>query len=228
MKKSLAWTVHLYTASGGLFALLAVACIDRMQFATAMIWLMVCFFIDGTDGLLARRFKVKELLPGIEGKDIDYVTDFITYAFVPAYFVYRSDLVDEVWRFPMAGYIILISAFYYGKKGMVSQKGQFTGFPVLWNLVVFYTFFIFAAGPLFNLVFITLFGILHFIPIQVSYPSKNLKKNPLPFILGTLMLLLFIGTLLIYPSTHILLTVIAYMAFAYFIYLTIYYTWIGK
>ncbi|MBK8501237.1 MAG: hypothetical protein IPL46_02975 [Saprospiraceae bacterium] len=116
MKKTIAWTVHLYTASGGLFALLAVASIDRLQFATAMIWLMVCFFIDGTDGLLARRFKVKELLPGIEGKDIDYVTDFITYAFVPAYFVFRSDLVSESWRLPMAGFIILISAFYYGKK----------------------------------------------------------------------------------------------------------------
>ncbi|MCB0686154.1 MAG: hypothetical protein KDC53_06505, partial [Saprospiraceae bacterium] len=136
MKKVLAWLVHLYTASGGVFALLSLIAISDGAFATAMMWLMVCFFVDGTDGILARKINAREVLPNIDGKNIDYVTDFITYAFVPAYFVFRSNLVTEDFRLPLASYIILISAFYYGKKGMVSQKGQFTGFPVLWNLVI--------------------------------------------------------------------------------------------
>ena len=228
MSKIPAWFVHLYTASGGIFALLAVISISNSEFAQAMVWLMICFFIDGTDGLLARRFRVKEVLPGMDGKNIDYITDFITYAFVPAYFVFQSNLVNSSIRLPLAGYIILISAFYYGRSNMVSQKGQFTGFPVLWNLVVFYTYFIFEAGPIFNTVFILFFGILHFLPIQVSYPSNHLKKNPLPFIVGTAMLIVFIGTLLIYPASYLLFKLIALAAFAYFIYLTIYYTWFSR
>lgn len=204
---------------------MAVISVSQFDFAKAMIWLMVCFFIDGTDGLLARRFAVKDRLPGIDGKNIDYVTDFITYAFVPAYFVYQSELVDASLRLPLAAYIILISAFYYGKKGMVSQKGQFTGFPVLWNLVIFYTYFVFEGGTIFNTCFILFFGMLHFVPIQVSYPSHNLRKNPFPFIIGTAMLIVFIGTLYIYPVSYPIFKIIALVAFAYFIYLTIYYTW---
>ena len=226
LKKLFAWAVHLYTALGGVFALLAVIAISQNDFAGAMIWLMVCFFIDGTDGILARQARVRELVPIIDGQNIDYVTDFITYAFVPAYFVYQSALVPPDFRLPLAGYIILISAFYYGRKGMISQKGQFSGFPVLWNLVVFYTFFVFESTPIFNIIFILVFGILHFLPIQVSYPSKNLKKNPLPFIIGTSMLIVFIATLVLYPATYLIFKLIALAAFAYFIYLTIYFTWI--
>lgn len=226
MKKVFAWIVHFYTASGGIFALLAVIAIADADFAQAMTWLMVCFFIDGTDGILARQFRVREVIPQIDGKNIDYVTDFLTYAFVPAYFVYQSDLVDPHLRLILAAYIILISAFYYGKDGMVSQKGQFTGFPVLWNLVIFYTYFIFQGNSIFNTIFILFFGILHFLPIQVSYPSHNLRKNPLPFIIGTSMLIVFIATLYFYPLTYLVFKCIALAAFAYFIYLTIYYTWI--
>jgi len=190
-----------------------------------MIWLMLCFFIDGTDGLMARKFRVQETLPFMDGKNIDFVIDFLSYAFIPACFIYRSDLVDANLRFPVAAFVIMTSAIYYGKKGMVSTVKQFTGFPVLWNLVVFYTFFIFRSGPTVNLMIIIAFGILHFVPIQVSYPSANLKKNPLPFILGTAMMGVFIYILKIFPEEYTILTFVSLAAFAYFIYLTIKYTW---
>lgn len=225
MNKLIAWAIHFYTALGGVFAFLSLIAIDREEWAYSMLWLMVCFFIDGTDGLMARRFRIREVLPQIDGSKIDQVIDFITYAFIPAYFIFRADLTTSGLRLPLAAFVILISAFYYGKKGMVGAKGQFKGFPVLWNLVVFYTFFIFKAGYLFNTIFIILFGILHFIPIQVSYPSKNLKDHPFPFILGTLMLLVFIAILLIHPENHVVLTATSLAAFGYFIYLTIRYTW---
>lgn len=225
MSKLIAWTIHFYTALGGVFALLALIAIDQNQWSLSMTWLMVCFFIDGTDGLLARKFHVKEVIPQIDGSNIDYVIDFLTYAFIPAYFVYRADLTPVNLRLPLSAYVVLVSAFYYGKKGMVTKQGQFKGFPVLWNLVVFYTFFIFKSGHIFNSFFIVIFGVLHFLPIQVSYPSRNLKKNPLPFVLGTLMLLVFIAILWIYPATNLILTLTALAAFGYFIYLTIRFTW---
>ena len=228
LKKTLAWLVHLYTASGGIFALLSIIAIDDQRWDLSLIWLMVCFFIDGTDGLFARKFKVSTVLPYMDGASIDFVIDFLSYAFVPAYFVYRSGLVPDSINFYLAAYIIITSAIYYGRQGMVSKKKQFKGFPVLWNLVVFYTFFIFQSGPIFNVCFILFFGILHFAPIEVSYPSKNLKQNPLPFILGTTMLLVFVIILWQYPLRNQYLILSAFLAFAYFIYLTVYYTWFRK
>jgi phosphatidylcholine synthase len=225
LKKILAWLVHLYTASGGIFALLSIIAIDDQRWALSLTWLMICFFIDGTDGLLARKFQVSATLPYMDGKSIDYVIDFLTYAFVPAYFVYRSGLVPASLSFYITSFILLTSAIYYGKQGMVSNKKQFKGFPVLWNLVVFYTFFIFQSGPVFNVFFILFFGVLHFVPIEVSYPSKNLKENPLPFIIGTGMLVVFVSILWQYPVRNEYLILSAWLAFAYFISLTIYYTW---
>ena len=54
-----AGAVHLYTASGAVLALLIVlAAIDGN--AVAALWLgLVALVIDGTDGMLARRFKVR-------------------------------------------------------------------------------------------------------------------------------------------------------------------------
>ncbi len=228
MIKIAAWLVHIYTASGGVLALLALIAINNHQWALSFIWLMICFFIDGTDGLLARKFRVGEVLPLIDGKNIDYVVDFLTYAFVPAYFIYESDLVSAPLRLSTAIYVILISALYYGKKEMVSEKMKFTGFPVLWNLVVFYTFFIFNSGPIFNLFFIFFFGILHFVPIQISYPSKNLRENAIPFVIGVIMLAVFVMILYLYPRRSGILTSLSIISFAYFIYQSIWFTWFSR
>ncbi len=226
LKKLLAWLVHLYTASGGVFALLSLRAIDQEYWAEAMAWLIACFAVDGSDGVLARRAKVAEVLPSISGKDIDYVIDFLTYAFVPAYFIYRSGLVPPEIELAMAVYVILVSAIYYGKKGMVSGKNQFAGFPVLWNLVVFYCFFVFYAGPWVNVVLILFFGILHFIPVEISYPSKNLKTSPWPFIVGFAMLAVLSLILFYYPATNSLLLLMAWLGFAYFVGLSVKYTWL--
>ncbi len=225
-KKGASWLVHLYTSLGGVCALLSLIAITREQWAASMAWLFVCFFIDGSDGFLARRFEVSKHLPGMDGKHIDYVIDFLTYAFVPAFFVYNSDMVGSNLSLPTAIFIILTSAIYYGKKDMVSDKKHFNGFPVLWNLVVFYAFFVFQSGDVFNLCMIIFFGILHFIPIQVSYPSsdKSLGGKVL-FAVSLLILVAFVGYLYFFPDVPVTLQVVAYAALAYFGYLTIRYSW---
>ena len=225
MTKYFAWMVHLYTASGGVFALLSLIAIDRGNWAEAMAWLVVCFFIDGTDGFLARRARVWEVLPNINGKDIDFVIDFLTYAFLPAYFIYRSGMVGSDLSFIASSYVIIISAIYYGRQGMVSEKNQFSGFPVLWNLVVFYCFFVFNTGSLVNTLLIFFFGILHFLPIEISYPSKNIAKHKLPVIVGFSMLLVLLAILFHYPTRNPALIAVAYIGFGYFIYLSIKLTW---
>lgn len=223
-----AWTVHFYTSCGGVCAFFALLAINRAEWDQSMAWLLVCLFIDGSDGFFARRWNVRKVLPFMDGEQIDHVIDFVTYAFIPTYFIYASNLVPPSLALATSTYVLLISAFYYGKKGMVSDQNHFNGFPVLWNLVVFYLFFVFEFGPWFNLGLIIVFGILHFLPIKVSYPSHNLKRSKLPFVLSFIMIAVLLTILYIYPVRHPILTWTAIGAFGYFIYLSIKYTWFHK
>ncbi|MDH3494480.1 MAG: CDP-alcohol phosphatidyltransferase family protein, partial [Acidobacteriota bacterium] len=91
-----AWGVHVFTASGILAGFMAVVAITNRDWRTAMAWLLAALLIDGIDGTLARRFKVKEVLPTVNGKLIDTVVDFTNYAVVPSYFVFVTELAG-VW-----------------------------------------------------------------------------------------------------------------------------------
>jgi len=139
------------------------------------VWLFVSFLIDGVDGSLARYFKVKEVLPYMEGKNIDFVIDFANYAIFPAYFFYMAEMVPQPWMYPCLALILLSSALYYGKEGMVAEGQYFVGFPVLWNVVVFYCFFVFHNTEVLNIASVVIFAILHFIPIKYAYPSHSKK-----------------------------------------------------
>ena len=73
LEKTLAWSVHLFTASGLVAGFMAILAINEKEWRVAMLWLVACLVIDGVDGTFARLFKVKEVLPEIDGKIIDYV-----------------------------------------------------------------------------------------------------------------------------------------------------------
>jgi phosphatidylcholine synthase len=70
-----AWAVHFYTAFGAVLALLALEAIGRDAFASAFAWMAVAMFIDCTDGTLARRVRVKEVLPHYDGSKLDDIVD---------------------------------------------------------------------------------------------------------------------------------------------------------
>jgi len=100
LDKALAWSVHLFTASGLLAGFMAILAINVKDWRAAMFWLIVALIIDGVDGTFARMFKVTEVLPNMSGKTIDYVIDFATYAIIPAYFFYMAELVSPTWNLP--------------------------------------------------------------------------------------------------------------------------------
>ena len=68
MAKILAWSVHLFTASGLLAAFMAILAIDTGDFRAAMLWLFLCQIIDGIDGTFARLFRVTEVFPMLKGR----------------------------------------------------------------------------------------------------------------------------------------------------------------
>jgi phosphatidylcholine synthase len=74
-----AWCVHLYTASGIVVAaLMAWATIrggeEGFRFAIGM--MILATLIDATDGTLARRWRVPEIVPGIDGRRLDDIVDY--------------------------------------------------------------------------------------------------------------------------------------------------------
>lgn len=175
-QKILAWSVHVFTSLGILAAFFAIMAIDQEQWRTAFIWLFICLLIDGIDGSLARKFSVEQVLPNMSGKSIDYVIDFVSYAIVPAFFFYKAEMVSAQWMVPTVIIILISSALYYGKNDMVADGQFFVGFPVLWNVVVFFMFFVFQNTEIINLIGVLIFGVLHFIPMRYAYPSRA-RKN---------------------------------------------------
>ena len=48
------------------------------------LWLgLATLWIDGTDGMLARHFRVKETIPWFDGARMDDIVDYLTYVFAP-------------------------------------------------------------------------------------------------------------------------------------------------
>ncbi|MEL6922872.1 MAG: CDP-alcohol phosphatidyltransferase family protein [Bacteroidota bacterium] len=225
LQQALAWSVHVFTASGLVAGFMAILAINRSDWKTAMLWLVAALVIDGIDGTFARLFKVKEILPDTDGKTIDYVVDFANYAIIPSYMFYMAGLAPEPWLLPCVAIILLVSAVYYGIEGMVSEDMYFVGFPVLWNMVLFYLLFVWQLPPLGNVLAIIVFAVLHFIPIKFVYPSQASRFKWPTLINTVLFILTLIAILLYYPSRQWWLTLLAYLTAAYYAVMAVYDTW---
>ena len=195
---------------------MAILAINAKNWSAAMAWLFAALVIDGIDGTFARLFNVKKILPKIDGKTIDYVIDFANYAIIPAYFFYRAELVFPAWNLPLTFLILLVSAIYYGIEGMVSEDFYFIGFPVLWNIVVFYLIFVFAFNPLGNAAIIIIFSVLHFVPIKFAYPSQATRFRVLTIIFSAVYLFLMPLIIWLYPDVPVYLKWLAVLILIYF------------
>jgi phosphatidylcholine synthase len=225
IQKALAWLVHIFTASGLVAGFMAILAINEMDWRMAMFWLFIALVIDGIDGTFARMFKVKEVLPQIDGKTIDFVVDFATYAIIPAYFFYSAELAPEAWNLPCTSLILIVSALYYGKDGMVSTDMYFIGFPVLWNLVIFYLVFVFQASPMINVLLIFVFSIMHFLPIKFAYPSQASRFQKRTLLVSTVFFIVLLSILYLFPERNNILTILAWGCGLYFGFLAIYNTY---
>ncbi len=136
MPALLPWIAHFYTATGTVWALLATAMTFAHNFRSAFIFLVVATFVDSTDGVLARAFKVKERLPQFDGALLDNIIDYMTYVFVPALIVWQANLVPV--PFPVCAAMLLSSAYGFAHTAAKVDAGDhfFTGFPSYWNIVV--------------------------------------------------------------------------------------------
>src|SRR5262245_19282097 len=94
--RTIAWLVHAYTSIGLVCAAVMAALIVRggdTSFRWAFGLMILATVIDATDGRLARRVKVRDVLPQFDGSVLDNVIDFQTYTALPLLLIWRADLL---------------------------------------------------------------------------------------------------------------------------------------
>ncbi len=194
-----AWLVHLYTASGALFAFLALNRMFYDRYRDAFFWLFLAVIVDATDGLLARRAEVTSRLPWFNGAKLDDIVDYLTYVFVPAFFVWHALLVPDRWSTVVVGAMLVSSAYGFNRADTKTSDGFFTGFPSYWNVVVFY---LYLAGWTLetNAAILLALTVLVFVPIRYVYPSRTPVWRVPTVVLGALWSLLMFTMLWQMPA----------------------------
>ena len=173
-----AFSVHILTASGSFLAFLGVVAAAEHRFVDMFWWLGLALLVDGIDGPIARKVRVKEVLPNWSGDTLDNVIDYVTYVLLPAFALYQSGMIGEPWSFVAAGAIVVSSAIYYADMGMKTDEYFFSGFPVVWNMVVF-TLFVIEPGQWVSFAVVVIAGILTFVPINFLHPVRVVRLRPI-------------------------------------------------
>jgi phosphatidylcholine synthase len=170
--KTKALLVHLLTATGAVFAMLAMLAAVDGKWSLMFLWLVVAFAVDGIDGPLARKYNVKTNAPQYDGVLLDLIIDYLTYVFVPAFALFKSGLLPD-WT----GWIVIItitftSALYFADTRMKTRDNSFSGFPGCWNMVVLV---LFALQPNYwiMLALVVALSITMFIPLKFIHPVRT-------------------------------------------------------
>jgi len=180
-----ALAVHLLTATGAVFAMLAMLAAVDEKWSLMFVWLVVAFFVDGIDGPLARRYDVRKNAPIFDGVLLDLIIDYLTYVFVPAYALFKSGILPG-WTGWIAIIIITFtSAMYFADSRMKTKDYSFSGFPGCWNMVVLV---LFALQPSFwvSLGFVALLAAAMFVPVRFVHPMRTQRWRmiTIPMALG--------------------------------------------
>lgn len=185
VRKILAWSVHLYTASGliaaAIIAVLLVRGSDN-DLRQAFIWMFVATVIDTTDGWLARKANVKKYAPTFDGRRLDDLIDFNTYTTLPLFLIWRADLLKG-----QAGWWLLLpllaSAYGFCQTQAKTEDNYFLGFPSYWNIVAFYLYLLQLPGAL-ALLGIVILALLTFVPSLYLYTTHGGRFSILTNLFG--------------------------------------------
>jgi phosphatidylcholine synthase len=199
-----AYAVHVYTACGVALAFLAAIeiCAPSPDAQYVLALLFAAVLIDATDGILARRWNVKQRAAEIDGRTIDDIVDYLTFTFLPLLLMARLGWLPN----PAVIWVILpliTSLFgFANRQAKDESKGFFLGFPSYWNVVAFYAGLFGGQESATMTGVITLaLALLTILPVRFLYP--NLAPRPWRTIVLTGALAwvaMLVGLLFNYPN----------------------------
>jgi phosphatidylcholine synthase len=217
-----AFMVHVYTASTVFLQLLSVDLMLREQLNLSLFVMLLAVLIDSTDGMLARRYHVKEVVPEYDGRRMDDIIDYISYVFLPMIFMIKTGMLLEP-AVLFGALPLLASAFGFSRvDAKLDDDGFFLGFPSYWNIVVVYLY-LFNSPAWLNTVLIVFLAIMVFVPTRYIYITRFHSHPRLHFAAATvcglaLVAALFVGGdlrslllifSLIYPVYYTILSFLA-------------------
>lgn len=201
VKQLLGWGVHLYTALG-LVAAAGIAVLVVRGGAEAFRWafvlMLVATLIDATDGTLARAIRVKEVLPGFDGRRLDDLVDWLTYTCLPLFLLWKADIPAGLTGWLLVP--LLASAYGFCQVSIKTDDGFFLGFPSYWNLVAFYLYVLQPLPAWLSLGLLIGFSLLTFVPTRYLYPSQRGRLNRITNLLAAAWTALIIWVLADLPA----------------------------
>ena len=164
--------VHLFTATGSVLSMLALLAAVEGEWSTMFGWLIVALVVDGVDGPLARRYRVKENWQTHDGVLMDLIIDYMTYVFIPAFALFKSGLLDGWTGWVAIICIVYGSIIYFADTRMKTVDNSFSGFPACWNMVVLV---LFALKPSFWVIAIIVVAltVAMFVPVKFIHPVRT-------------------------------------------------------
>jgi phosphatidylcholine synthase len=167
-----AWLVHAYTATGAVLAFVGAWAVVHGNDRLALASMFVATIVDATDGALARRARVKDVLPDVDGARIDDIVDYITFVFLPMLLLEASGGLYQSLALPVVAVVLLSSMYGFVAPDAKSSDHFFTGFPSYWNIIVLYLM-LFRVPPLYNALVLLALSALVFVRIGYVYPSRT-------------------------------------------------------
>ncbi|MAQ31680.1 MAG: CDP-diacylglycerol--serine O-phosphatidyltransferase [Flavobacteriales bacterium] len=76
---------HIVTLTSMLTAIISIIQSFNLQFSIAAYFILICFFLDGIDGAIARRLNTTSNF----GKELDSFSDFIAFGIAPGFLMYN-------------------------------------------------------------------------------------------------------------------------------------------
>ncbi len=218
MKKALAWSVHLFTATGAVWGFLTLLAIWEKNFKLAILYIIIAMFVDGFDGMLARWFKVKTYAKGIDGGLLDNIIDYLNYVVVAALLLIKApNILPHGFELVGAISILLTSAFQFSQTDAKTDEQSyfFKGFPSVWNFLVIYLMLL-RLNPWINLLALIVCNILIFVPVKYLYPTRNTRLRRLTLGLTYLYGAIGVWGLLQYPSVPQWVLWVSFIYVAYY------------
>ena len=164
--------VHLFTATGAIWAVLALLAAVDGDWSTMFVWLIVAMVVDGIDGPLARRYRVKDNWPTYDGVAMDLMVDYITWIFIPAFALFKSGLLPGWTGWVCTIAIVFGSILYMADTRMKTKDNSFAGFPACWNMLVLVLFALKPSYWVILALVIPLTGAM-FLPVKFIHPVRT-------------------------------------------------------
>lgn len=177
MKQRYLFWIHLFTASGAGIAVLAMLAALAGDWNLTFVWLGLALLVDGADGPLARKAKLRERLPKWDGAALDNVIDYTTYVFVPAVIVARALELPALLGACLGAVVAITGAIYYAGTEIKQPDNSFRGFPVVWNMAVFVIYVFLPPAAVTTFVVLAL-ALLTFVPVNFVHPVRVERWRP--------------------------------------------------